>query len=464
MNSKKTKTNKIWGQRMKSKPSYLLTKINASIDVDKKLYVQDIKASIAHVKMLARQKIIKKDKSDKIIKGLKKIEKEIQQKKFKFSVFDEDIHLNIEKRLFEIIGNDAGFLHIARSRNDQVTTDFKLWTIEASNTLKTEIKNLIKAILKLAEKNKNVIMPGFTHLKNAQPVLFSHYLLAYVEMFKRDYKKFNNVIYNSSENPLGSVALAGTSFNIDRNYTSKLLNFSKPTDNSIDGVSDRDYALEFLFVSSLCSMHLSRLAEEIILWNSDVINMITIKDKMLTGSSIMPQKKNPDGAELIRGKTGSIYGYLNSLLITMKGLPLSYFKDMQEDKKPVFETYEVLKLNLKIAKELIENISPNKKNMKNFTNDGFTTATDFADYLVKKGLSFREAHKKSAKLVNIAEKKNLPLNQLNFQDIKKIDTLIQKDVLNVLKTENSVYSKKSYGGTSLQNVVKMLKKLKKEFK
>ena len=464
MISKKTKTNKIWGERMRSKPSYLLTKINASINVDKKLYVQDIKGSIAHCKMLVKQKIIKKDISNKIIKGLKRIEKEIQQKKFKFSEFNEDIHLNIEKRLFEIIGNDAGFLHIARSRNDQVTTDFKLWTIEASKILKIEIKNLIKAILKLAEKNKNVIMPGFTHLKNAQPVLFSHYLLAYVEMFKRDFKKFNNVINNASENPLGSVALAGTSFNIDRNFTSKLLNFTKPTDNSIDGVSDRDYALEFLFVSSLCSMHLSRLAEEIILWNSDVINMITIKDKMLTGSSIMPQKKNPDGAELIRGKTGSIYGNLNSLLITMKGLPLSYFKDMQEDKKPVFETYDVLKLNLKIAKELIENISPNKSNMKKFTNDGFTTATDFADYLVKKGLSFRDAHKKSAKLVNIAEKKNMTLDQLNFKEIKKIDPLIQKDVLKILKIENSINSKKSYGGTSLQNVVKMLKKLKKEFK
>ena len=464
MISKKTKTNKIWGERMRSKPSYLLTKINASINVDKKLYVQDIKGSIAHCKMLVKQKIIKKDISNKIIKGLKRIEKEIQQKKFKFSEFNEDIHLNIEKRLFEIIGNDAGFLHIARSRNDQVTTDFKLWTIEASKILKIEIKNLIKVILKLAEKNKNVIMPGFTHLKNAQPVLFSHYLLAYVEMFKRDFKKFNNVINNASENPLGSVALAGTSFNIDRNFTSKLLNFTKPTDNSIDGVSDRDYALEFLFVSSLCSMHLSRLAEEIILWNSDVINMITIKDKMLTGSSIMPQKKNPDGAELIRGKTGSIYGNLNSLLITMKGLPLSYFKDMQEDKKPVFETYEVLKLNLKIAKELIENISPNKGNMKKFTNDGFTTATDFADYLVKKGLSFRDAHKKSAKLVNIAEKKNMALDQLNFKEIKKIDPLIQKDVLKILKIENSINSKKSYGGTSLQNVVKMLKKLKKEFK
>ena len=464
MISKKTKTNKIWGERMRSKPSYLLTKINASINVDKKLYVQDIKGSIAHCKMLVKQKIIKKDISNKIIKGLKRIEQEIQKKKFKFSEFNEDIHLNIERRLSDIIGNDAGFLHIARSRNDQVTTDFKLWIIEASQILRIEIKNLIKAILKLAEKNKDVIMPGFTHLKNAQPVLFSHHLLAYVEMFKRDFKKFKNVINNTSENPLGSVALAGTSFNIDRNFTSKLLNFTKPTDNSIDGVSDRDYALEFLFVSSLCSMHLSRLAEEIILWNSDVINMITIKDKMLTGSSVMPQKKNPDGAELIRGKTGAIYGNLNSILITMKGLPLSYFKDMQEDKKPVFETYDVLKLNLKIAKELIENISPNKSNMKIFANDGFTTATDFADYLVKKGLNFRDAHKKSAKLVNVAEKKNMTLDQLSLKDIKKIDPLIQKDVLKTLKIENSINSKKSYGGTSLQNVVKMLKKLKKEFK
>ena len=464
MINKKTKTNKIWGERMRSKPSYLLTKINASINVDKKLYVQDIKGSIAHCKMLMKQKIIEKNISKKIIKGLKRIEKEIQQKKFRFSELNEDIHLNIEKRLFEIIGDDAGFLHIARSRNDQVTTDLKLWTIEASKILKIEIKNLIKAILKLAEKNKNVIMPGFTHLKNAQPVLFSHYLLAYVEMFKRDFKKFENVINNASENPLGSVALAGTSFNIDRNFTSKLLNFTKPMDNSIDGVSDRDYALEFLFVSSLCSMHLSRLAEEIILWNSDVINMITIKDKMLTGSSIMPQKKNPDGAELIRGKVGSVYGNLNSLLTTMKGLPLSYFKDMQEDKKPVFETNDILILNIKIAKELIENISPNVSNMKKFTNDGFTTATDFADYLVKKGLSFRDAHKKSAKLVNMAEKKNMALDKLNFKDIKKIDPLIQKDVLKILKIENSISSKKSYGGTSLQNVIKMLKKLKKEFK
>lgn len=460
----KTKTNKIWGTRMKSKPSELLTKINASIDVDKELYQQDINGSIAHCKMLAKQKIIKSDISKKIVNGLEKIRKEIQLKKFKFSQSNEDIHLNIEKRLFEIIGPNAGFLHIARSRNDQVTTDFKLWVIDASQNLNIEIKKLIKALIKLAEKNKNVIMPGFTHLKNAQPVLFSHYLLAYIEMFKRDNKKFTNVIKNTSENPLGSAALAGTGFAIDRFYTSKQLGFLKPTDNSIDGVSDRDYAIEFLFVSSLCSMHLSRLAEEIILWNSDIVNMININDKMLTGSSIMPQKKNPDGAELLRGKSGAIYGNLNSLLVTMKGLPLSYFKDMQEDKKPVFETFKILNLNLKIAKELVESISPNKAIMKKFANYGYTTATDFADYLVKKGLSFREAHKKSAKLVNIAEKKNLSLNELSFSEIKKIDKLIKPDVIKALKIENSVNSKTSYGGTSIKNVVKMLKKLKKEFK
>lgn len=460
----KTKTNKVWGTRMKSKPSELLTKINASIDVDKELYQQDINGSIAHCKMLAKQKIIKSDISKKIVNGLEKIRKEIQSKKFKFSQSNEDIHLNIEKRLFEIIGPNAGFLHIARSRNDQVTTDFKLWVIDASQNLNIEIKKLIKALIKLAEKNKNVIMPGFTHLKNAQPVLFSHYLLAYIEMFKRDHKKFTNVIKNTSENPLGSAALAGTGFAIDRFYTSKQLGFLKPTDNSIDGVSDRDYAIEFLFVSSLCSMHLSRLAEEIILWNSDIVNMININDKMLTGSSIMPQKKNPDGAELLRGKSGAIYGNLNSLLVTMKGLPLSYFKDMQEDKKPVFETFKILSLNLKIAKELVESISPNKAIMKKFANYGYTTATDFADYLVKKGLSFREAHKKSAKLVNIAEKKNLSLNELSFSEIKKIDKLIKPDVIKALKIENSVNSKTSYGGTSIKNVVKMLKKLKKEFK
>ena len=460
----KTKTNKVWGKRMKSKPSKLLTEINASIDIDKKLYEQDINGSIAHCKMLTKKKIISSQVAKKIISGLEKIRKEIKSNKFVFNEAHEDIHLNIENRLFDLIGYEAGFLHIARSRNDQVTTDFKLWVINASKEINIEIKNVIKAFLKLANKHTAIIMPGFTHLKNAQPVLFSHYLLSYVEMFKRDYKKFINVIDNANENPLGSAALAGTSFNTDRYLTSKLLGFKKPTDNSIDGVSDRDYAIEFLFVSSLCSMHLSRFAEEIILWNSDIVNMINIDDKMLTGSSIMPQKKNPDGAELLRGKCGAVFGNLNSLMTTMKGLPLSYFKDMQEDKKPVFETFDILKLNLKITKELIECISPNKKIMLKYANEGYTTATDFADYLVKKGKSFRYAHEKSAKLVNIAEKKGLSLDQLSYDEIKKIDPIIEKDVLKVLSIEYSVKSKNSYGGTSPKNVMKMINKLKKEFK
>ena len=307
-------------------------------------------------------------------------------------------------------------------------------------------------------------MPGFTHLKNAQPVLFAHYLLAYVEMFKRDYQKFQNVINNLNENPLGSGALAGTSYNIDRHLTTKLLGFKNPTNNSIDSVSDRDYAIEFLFTSSLCAMHLSRLAEEIILWNSDIVNFINIEDSLLTGSSMMPQKKNPDSAELIRGKTGSIYGNLNSLLVTMKGLPLYYFKDMQEDKAAVFNTYDNLKLNLQLAAELIRGIKPNKDRLYNAALSGYTTATDFADYLVKKGISFREAYKKSAELVNIAEKNKKRLDQLYFKVVQKIDKNIEKDVMKVFDVKNSIEKKISFGGTGKKNVKNMIKKIKKEFK
>lgn len=461
---KKTKKNSVWGTRMNKIVSSVLQIANSSIEIDKRLFQEDINGSIAHCTMLAQQKIIDVKKSKNIIAGLKKIEQEIQKNKFIFKTKHEDIHLNIEKRLFTIIGADAGFLHTARSRNDQVTTDFKLWIKKSSNEIKSLLNVLIKSFLNLAEKNTDIIMPGFTHLKNAQPVLFSHYLLAYVEMFKRDIVKFNNVINNLNENPLGAGALAGTSYNIDRHLTSKLLGFSKPTQNSIDSVSDRDYAIEFLFASSLCAMHLSRLAEEIILWNSDLINFIEIEDSLLTGSSMMPQKKNPDSAELIRGKTGSIYGNLNSLLITMKGLPLSYFKDMQEDKAAVFSAYDNLKLNLLLATELIEGIKPNKKKLYEAALKGFTTATDFADYLVKKGISFREAYKKSAELVNIAEKSNKRLDQLDFTIVKKIDPIIEKDVMNVFDIRNSIEKKISFGGTGRKNVINMIKKIKKEFK
>ena len=461
---KKTKKNSVWGTRMKSEVSSILQSANSSIEIDKRLYKEDIQGSIAHCTMLGKKKIIDPKKSKKIIIGLKKIEQEIAKNKFKFEIRHEDIHLNIEKRLFEIIGLDAGFLHTARSRNDQVTTDFKLWIKKSSYEMKNLIHVLIKDFTKLADANIDIIMPGFTHLKNAQPILFSHYLLAYVEMFKRDFIKFQNVIDNLDENPLGSGALAGTSYNIDRNLTSKLMGFKSPTKNSIDSVSDRDYAIEFLFVSSLCAMHLSRLAEEIILWNSDLLNFIEIKDSLLTGSSMMPQKKNPDSAELIRGKTGNIYGNLNALLITMKGLPLSYFKDMQEDKAAVFNTYDNLKLNLPLARQPIQGIKPNKEKLFNAALGGFTTATDFADYLVKKGISFRNAYKKSAELVNIAEKNGVRLDQLDFRVVKQIDKLIEKDVMNIFNIKHSIEKKISYGGTGTKNVISMIKKIKKEFK
>ena len=461
---KKLNDNTVWGKRMKHKTNSILQDVNASINIDKALYNEDIDASIIHCKMLSKQKIISPKVSKKIVLGLNKIRNEIIRKKFKFSKKYEDIHLNIENRLFQIIGSDAGYLHIARSRNDQVTTDFKLWIIKSSKILKENIKNLILELIKLSKKNINVIMPGFTHLKNAQPVLFAHYMLAYVEMFKRDIIKLDNLIRNTSENPLGSGALAGTSLKIDRNFTTKKLNFNKPTSNSMDAVSDRDYALEFMFVCSVNAMHLSRFAEEIIIWNSDIAKMISIKDDMLTGSSMMPQKKNPDSAEIVRGKTAMIISNLNSLFIIMKALPLSYFKDMQDDKKLVFDCNENLIKNLKLTRNLIKAIKPNKKKMYEYALNGFTTATDFAEYLFNKGLSFRDAHKKSAQLVNIAEKMNLTLNELQFDDIKKVCKQIDKDVMKIFDISNSVNSKKSFGGTSKINVIKMLNKSEKEMR
>ncbi len=461
---KKFNHNTVWGKRMKGKTNNILLETNASIDVDKELYSEDIDASIIHCKMLAKQSVIPTKISKKIVNCLEKIRKEIKSKKFKFNKKYEDIHLNIENRLFQLIGPDAGYLHTARSRNDQVTTDFRLWIIKSAKSLKQDIKKVIYDLVISAKKNIDVIMPGFTHLKNAQPVLFSHYMLAYVEMLKRDLKKIDNLILNTSENPLGSGALAGTSINIDRNYTSKKLNFTRPTSNSMDAVSDRDYVLEFLFICSVNAMHLSRFAEELIIWNSDLVDMITIKDDMLTGSSMMPQKKNPDSAEIIRGKTAVIISSLNSFFIIMKGLPLSYFKDMQDDKKIVFECYNNLSNNLKLTSNLVKSMKPNKKKMYNYSLKGFTTATDFAEYLVKKGVRFREAHKKSAMLVNIAEKLNLTLNELKLEHIKKVYNNFDPNVLNVLKVENSVNSKKSFGGTNKQNVIKMINKTLKELR
>jgi argininosuccinate lyase len=460
----KNKNNQaIWNTRIKKSASTLFQKVGNSIDIDKRLYKEDIQGSIVHVEMLFKQKIISFKIKNKIIYGLSKIEKEITNKKFEFNKKYEDIHMNIEKRLFQIIGEEAGYVHTARSRNDQVITDFKIWIRSATKEINALIDKIIKSTLKLAEKNIDTIMPGFTHLKNAQAISFAHYLMAYVEMFNRDKKRFVNNLENLDENPLGVAALTGTSFDIDRNYTTKKLGFKKPTNNSIDTVSDRDFVLDFLYSVSVCSMHISRIAEELIIWNSDGFSLINLSNKVVTGSSIMPQKKNPDLLEYLRGKSGSTYGNLFSMLTILKGLPLSYFKDLQDDKEIIFNSNDTLVNCLKIFDEILKNFSPNKKQMLNLANSGYITATDLADYLVKNhSMSFRKAYQKTAAVVNFAEKKNKNLDELTLDELKKIEAKLTGDVLKVFNLKNSVNSKKSYGGTSFDNIKKMIIKYKKQ--
>ena len=459
----KNKNNQtIWNTRIKNNSSNLSQKIGSSIDVDKRLYKEDINGSIAHVEMLFKQKIISFRTKNKIIYGLNKIEKEISSKKFEFNKKYEDIHINIEKRLFQIIGEEAGYVHTARSRNDQVITDFKIWIKSANKKISVMLNNVIKNSINLAQKNVDTIMPGFTHLKNAQAVSFAHYLMAYVEMFKRDKDRFKNNLDSLNENPLGVAALTGTSFNIDRNYTTKKLGFEKPTNNSIDTVADRDFVLDFLYSVSVCSLHLSRISEELIIWNSDGFNLINLSDKIVTGSSIMPQKKNPDLLEYLRGKSGITFGNLFSMFTILKGLPLSYFKDLQDDKEIIFKSYDVLFQSLKVFNEILKNVSPNKKRMLELAYSGYITATDLADYLVKNNsMSFRKAYQKTALLVNLAEKKKKKLNELSLEDLKKVEPTLTKDVLKVFDLKNSVNSKKSYGGTSFDNIKKMIRKYKK---
>ena len=459
------KNKTVWSSRFKSSTSKSFQRIGASINVDKRLYEQDIFASKIHTQMLIKKKIIPAKEGKKILKGLEKIRGQIKKGKFIFKEKFEDIHLNIEKKLYEIIGNSAGYMHTARSRNDQVVTDFKLWVKDSSLILIKELNSLMKNILNKADKNVNTVMPGFTHLKNAQPVSFAHYLLAYYEMLKRDKKRFQNNLELIDESPLGAAALSGTSYNIDRNFTSKKLGFKKPTDNSIDTVSDRDFAIDFLYSCAVCAMHLSRLAEDFIILNSDAYQLISFNDNMLTGSSIMPQKKNPDPAELIRGRTGINYGKLNSILTIMKGLPISYFKDLQDDKALVFDGFDTLKDTLIMSNELIKNVNPHKTRMFNMAKTGYTTATDFADYLVKdKKLSFRDAYKISSKIVNYAEKNKKNLDELTLNEIQKFYKYLNNNVLKIFNVKNSMNSKNSYGGTSERNIRNMIKKYKKELK
>ncbi len=461
--SKNKNNQAIWGNRIKKNTSSIFQKVGNSIDVDKRLYKEDIIGSIAHVEMLFKQKIITFKIKNKIVYGLNKIKKEITNKKFEFNKKYEDIHINIEKRLFEIIGEDAGFIHTARSRNDQVITDLKIWMKSSTKEINILLDTIIKSVIRAAEKNIYTLMPGFTHLKNAQPVSFGHYLMAYVEMFKRDQKRFINNLDSLNENPLGVAALTGTSFNIDRNYTTKKLGFRKPTNNSIDTISDRDFVLDFLYSVSVCAMHISRIAEELIIWNSDAFKLINLSDKVVTGSSIMPQKKNPDLLEFLRGKSGIIYGNLFSMLTVLKSLPLSYYKDLQDDKEIVFKSNDTLQNCLKILDEILKNFTPNKKQMIELANSGYLTATDLADYLVKNhSMPFRKAYKVTANIVNFAEKKKKNLDQLTLAELKKIEPKLSNDVLKVFDLKNSVNSKKSYGGTSFDNIKKMILKYKRK--
>ena len=460
----KNKNNQaIWSTRISKKTSQIFKKSGSSLNIDKRLYKEDIEASTAHIEMLFKQKIISFKIKAKIIWGLNKIKNEIIKKKFNFNNENEDIHMSIENRLFEIIGDDAGYIHTARSRNDQVITDFKLWLRKATDDLIANLNNTIKIILKKSEDNIYTIMPGFTHLKNAQPISFGHYLLAYVEMFNRDKKRFKSNFENLMENPLGVAALTGTSFNIDRNFTTKKLKFKIPTKNSVDTVADRDFVVDFLYGTSMCAMHISRLAEEFIIWNSDGFRLINLNDKIVTGSSIMPQKKNPDPLEFLRGKTGEAYGNLFSMLTILKGLPLSYFKDLQDDKEIVFRSYDRLKDSIQILNEILKNILINKKRMLELAEHGYITSTDLADYMVKKlNYSFRKSYNITSKIVNYCEKKNKKLYELKIEEFQKIEPKIKIEVFKFIDLKNSINSKKSYAGTSFGNIKKMINKYKKE--
>ena len=452
----------MWGGRFASGPAAIMEEINASIGFDKKLYKEDIKGSSAHAAMLAAQGIISAADYDEIEKGLKTILAEIESGKFVFSRKLEDIHMNIEARLAELIGPAAGRLHTARSRNDQVALDFRLWVREETDKTIQSIRHLIETLLDRADQEVETLMPGFTHLQVAQPITLGHHLMAYVEMFGRDFSRMHDARERMNESPLGAAALAGTSFPTDRFMTAKALGFREPTRNSIDSVSDRDFALEFLSATAICAIHLSRLAEEIVIWSTAQFNFIHLPDSFSTGSSIMPQKKNPDAAELVRAKTGRINGSLIALLTIMKGLPLAYSKDMQEDKEQVFDAAQSLELSLAAMAGMIGDLEVNRDVMKKAAGSGYSTATDLADWLVRKlGLPFREAHHITGHAVALAEKKKCNLSDLTLKDLKTVYPDITEDVFDVLSVEKSVQSRKSYGGTAPQEVRRQIDYWKK---
>ena len=452
-------TNKMWGGRFQAGPDAIMEEINASIGFDKRLFRQDIAGSKAHAAMLAKQGIISKADATVIRKGLDQVQAEIAAGTFTFSRALEDIHLNVESRLKDIIGPAAGRLHTARSRNDQVALDFRLYVRDTVDHLDAQLKDLQLALASKAEQHASTVMPGFTHLQVAQPVTFGHHLLAYVEMLARDRSRLADARRRMNENPLGAAALAGTSFPIDRHMTAKTLGFDRPTRNSLDTVADRDFVLETLSACAICSMHLSRLAEEIVIWSTSQFRFVKLSDKFTTGSSIMPQKRNPDAAELVRAKPGRIIGALLSLLTVMKGLPLTYSKDMQEDKEPAFDAFDNMSLAIAATTGMVKDMVPNKDEMRKAAASGFSTATDLADWLVRTlKMPFREAHHVTGSLVALAEKQGCDLPELPLNLMQSVEKRITRDVYKVLTVESSVASRVSFGGTSPTNVKREAKR------
>jgi len=462
-------SNKMWGGSFSERPDAIMEDINVSIDVDRHLYAQDIAASKAHADMLAAQGIITASDAKNIGKGLDTILSEIGKGAFDFKRALEDIHMNVESRLGELIGPAAGRLHTARSRNDQVATDFKLYIRDTIDEMDQALAAFQQALVARATEHAGTVMPGFTHLQTAQPVTFGHHLLAYVEMAARDRGRFADARKRLNESPLGAAALAGTSFPIDRNATAKALGFDRPMANSLDAVSDRDFVLETLAASSICAMHLSRFAEEIVVWTSPLVGLVRLSDKLTTGSSIMPQKRNPDAAELVRAKAGRVIGALTGLLIVMKGLPLAYQKDMQEDKQGAIEAFAALSLAIRAMTGMVLDLAPDEARMRLAAGDGYATATDLADWLVRTlKMPFRDAHHITGRIVARAAKDGVALHELPLKEMQAIEPKITKDVLGVLSVESSVKSRTSFGGTAPKNVTAQAnawaKRLEKERK
>jgi argininosuccinate lyase len=460
-------SNKMWGGRFATGPDAIMEEINASIDFDRHLYRQDIAASKAHADMLAKQGIIGADDAKSIAHGLDTILSEIEGGKFSFKRSLEDIHMNVEGRLFELVGPAAGRLHTARSRNDQVATDFRLWVRDTIEETDAALARLQQTLAEKALAHAGTVMPGFTHLQTAQPVTFGHHLLAYVEMLARDRGRFADARKRLNESPLGSGALAGTSFDLDRDMTAKALGFDRPTANSLDAVSDRDFVMETLAAAAIAAVHLSRLAEEIVVWTSPLVALVKLSDKFTTGSSMMPQKRNPDAAELVRAKTGRIIGALNGILIVMKGLPLAYAKDMQEDKEGAMDALSALSLAVAAMTGMVADMEPDAARMKKAAGEGYATATDLADWLVRAlKMPFREAHHVTGRIVAAAAEQGVPLHRLDLDAMRAIEPRIGEDVFSVLSVDRSVKSRVSYGGTAPKNVRaqanKWLKKLRKE--